>query len=382
MRIISTIFAVLVYSQVSAQSAVNFPVTFDNTTLNYALVDFGGDSSLIAPDPTGGTNLVCKVIKKADAAGWAGTTVGSNAGFATRINLSATASTISMRVYSPDAGIPVRMKIEVPGVPTQSVETDVRTTRSGAWETLVFDFRNQAPGTAPVNYTYNYAMLSVFFNFNVTGATAGAKTYYFDDIEFGGTPAVPPVFTFNVQNPVGSPVYLFGDWNGWGNWPGLLMNSIGNDTYQATVTLAAGSTIEYLFVTGATPVKEGVLPSMPCTNGNAQFTNRVSVLGSRDSTLCAVWANCQQCSSIGIEELGDSGFKVVVSKDGVMAMSEDLTSFESMEVYDVLGRCVYASTSVQGFNNMVHMELQSHTVYLVRIGASGRSYTYKAVVGE
>ena len=57
---------------------------------------------------------------------------------------------------------------------------------ANAWETLTFDFANQAAGTAALNLAYTYNKVSIFFNFGVTGATAGAKTYYFDDVAFGG----------------------------------------------------------------------------------------------------------------------------------------------------------------------------------------------------
>jgi hypothetical protein len=33
--------------------------------------------------------------------------------------------------------------------------------------------------------TFAYNMASIFFNFGVEGATAGEKTYYFDDVKFG-----------------------------------------------------------------------------------------------------------------------------------------------------------------------------------------------------
>jgi hypothetical protein len=101
---------------------------------------------------------------------------------------------MNMRVWSPDAGINVMIKVEDPADPTKSVETLAATTVAGAWETLEFDFANQRSGTAAINYTYNYQKASVFFNFDVDGATAGEKTYYWDDMMFGAK----PVATENV----------------------------------------------------------------------------------------------------------------------------------------------------------------------------------------
>ena len=56
------------------------------------------------------------------------------------------------------------------------------TTLANAWETLTFNFANQAAGTAALNLAFTYNKISIFFNFGTTGATAGAKTYYLDDI--------------------------------------------------------------------------------------------------------------------------------------------------------------------------------------------------------
>jgi hypothetical protein len=89
---------------------------------------------------------------------------------------------MTVRVYSPDAGIPVRLKVEDAADPTHTCETEAVTTTANAWETLTFNFANQAPGTAALNLAWTFNKASIFFNFGTTGATAGAKTYYFDDI--------------------------------------------------------------------------------------------------------------------------------------------------------------------------------------------------------
>ena len=43
---------------------------------------------------------------------------------------------MTLRVYSPDVGIPVRLKVEDRSNNTISVETEATTTVAGAWETL------------------------------------------------------------------------------------------------------------------------------------------------------------------------------------------------------------------------------------------------------
>jgi hypothetical protein len=100
--------------------------------------------------------------------------------------MSVAESQISVRVYSPDAGIPVRLKLEDAADPTLTVETEAVTTVCGSWETLTFDFNNVAPGTNPFNPATTFNKSSIFFNFGATGAAAGEKTYLWDAIEFVG----------------------------------------------------------------------------------------------------------------------------------------------------------------------------------------------------
>ncbi len=100
---------------------------------------------------------------------------------------------------------------------------------------------------------------------------------------------------FRVESPDSLPVYVFGSWN-WSGWPGTPMTSIGNNIYEATVSLLSNSPYEYLFVNGSTPVKEAVTASMPCTNGLTPFTNRTLGLGFNDTTVCYKWATCNACT--------------------------------------------------------------------------------------
>jgi len=192
-------FTMLLTAFSYGQTQVDLPVTFDDPNVNYNLVDFGGNASSIVTDPVVPTNLVCQVIKSNTAELWAGTTIGGSAGFATAIPFAPGSTTLTMRVYSPDAGIPVRMKVEDPNDPTKSVETEDVTTTANDWENLVFNFANQAPGTAGINFGYTYQKLSVFFNFGVTGAVAGEKTYFCDDIEFGVQSSVNSINKADVK---------------------------------------------------------------------------------------------------------------------------------------------------------------------------------------
>jgi hypothetical protein len=178
-------------------------ITFDEATAP-KLTDFGvnGAPPVIDTDPAGGTNKVLKVFKYAlPAPGseqWAGVTVSTGATDSIpAIPFTATARTMTMRVYSPAVGVRVRMKVENAANPGISVETDAITTRSGAWETLTFNFAN--PGlsppvgggaTAPLDLAQTYNKLSVFSDFGTgNGGLAplpADRVYYYDDITFVG----------------------------------------------------------------------------------------------------------------------------------------------------------------------------------------------------
>jgi Ig-like domain CHU_C associated len=173
---------------------MNLPVTFDDVTVNYGLIGFGGaEQSTIVTDPTLATNKVAKVIKSNTAELWAGTTLSALLGtfqssFSSNIPFTATATKMNVRVWSPHAGIQVRLKVEDKNDPTKSCETEATVTIASGWQTLEFNFANQAPGTAALNVSYNLNKASIFFNFGVTGATAGERIYYFDDLKFGAAP--------------------------------------------------------------------------------------------------------------------------------------------------------------------------------------------------
>ncbi len=168
-----------------AASGGSWPaVTFDAPGVTYTLTGFGGaEDSTVAVDPAGGTNMVGKVVKSATAELWAGTTVSTGANLSLpRIPFTASATSMTLRVRAPAAGIPVRLKVEDAADPSKSVETEALTTTANAWHTLTFNFANPAAGTAAINLATSYTKASVFFNFGKTGAAGGAGTYYFDDL--------------------------------------------------------------------------------------------------------------------------------------------------------------------------------------------------------
>ena len=170
------------------------PITFDSAAVTYTLTGFGGaENSAVVADPTNAANNVARVVKSATAELWAGTTVSTGPNLSVpALPFTADDTTMTVRVWSPDAGIQVRLKAEDAANGSRSVETEATTTVANDWATLTFDFANPAAGTAPLNLSYTYDKVSIFFNFGVPGSVAGEKTYYFDDVTFGGGATPPP----------------------------------------------------------------------------------------------------------------------------------------------------------------------------------------------
>ncbi len=191
-------------------SRIDLPVTFDEPGVNYTVTDFGNNQTVDAVDPNNANNKVKKTTKVNGAETWAGTTIGTSTGFATAIPLTAASSQMSVRVYSPAAGIRVLLKVEDHTNGQRSVETFATTTMAGEWETLIFDFNNQAPGTAAFNATYTYDMASIFFDF---GNTGNGKVFYWDDVRKLSTNFVESVslpLTFESNNLT----YTWNDFDG------------------------------------------------------------------------------------------------------------------------------------------------------------------------
>ncbi len=184
---------------------MNLPVTFDVPWVNYGLVGFGGaENSTVVDDPTMANNKVAKIVKSATAELWAGTTItavsgGTQTGFKTKVPFTEQEKRMNVRVWSPHAGIQVRLKVEDHLNNTITCETEATVTIANQWQTLVFDFGNPASGTAPLNLANNYNKASIFFNFGVTGATAGERTYYFDDLKFGFEIVPVELTSFNAS---------------------------------------------------------------------------------------------------------------------------------------------------------------------------------------
>jgi hypothetical protein len=292
-------------ASVYCQTQMTLPVTFQETNVAYNLVGFeGAEASSIEIDPTNAQNTVGKVIKSATAQTYAGTTITDvvntvQVGFSTAVPFSATTKQMTVRVWSPDAGITVRLKTEDHLDPTKSVETNAVTTVAGQWETLTFDFANQATGTAALNLSYVYDKVTIFFNFGINGATAGEKTYYFDDVQMGtGVSTGPYNVTFQVDmnNVTGfTTPEVNGTFNNWCGGCAPMSDADGDGVWELVISLQPG-TFEYKFAyDNWANGGETLLAGSSCTITTGGFTNR-SLTVSQDAVLPVVcYSSCNAC---------------------------------------------------------------------------------------
>lgn len=165
-------------------------LTFDDPSVAYLNTDFGGIASSIVLGPVNGDGRVLRSAKLAGAEQWAGTTVSTGTNFSiARIPFTASAKTMTLRVWAPAAGMKIRLKVEDATDVTKTCETDATTTVAGAWQTLSFNFANAAfnngdptQATAPLNLASTFTKVSMFPNYGTRGAVTGF--FYFDDLRF------------------------------------------------------------------------------------------------------------------------------------------------------------------------------------------------------
>src|SRR5262249_44731544 len=106
------------------------------------------------------------------------------------IPFTVTTTKMSVRVWSPDAGIQVLLKAEDVNDGSHSVETLMTVGNANVWEQLEFDFANERPGTPKLNTAYTYDKLTIFFDYDVDpqAMTQSDKIYYCDDLMFMQSP--------------------------------------------------------------------------------------------------------------------------------------------------------------------------------------------------
>ncbi|WP_299124883.1 Ig-like domain-containing protein [uncultured Winogradskyella sp.] len=159
----------------SAATEVSLPVGFESTTLTYQIGVFGGADSAVEvnPDQSGinPTSTILRSTKTVGAEFFAGTTLQLDA----PVDFS-TSQVFRMKVWSPKAGIPVRIKLENSANSAQFIELDANTTTTNEWEELEWDFSNANFNVGPLD------IVVIFFEF-VPGTSGDGSVYYCDDLK-------------------------------------------------------------------------------------------------------------------------------------------------------------------------------------------------------
>lgn len=248
-------------------------------------------------------------------------------------------------------------------------------TKSPITATGSFLVTDSVPNTPGLVTQYGFTILGLNANPTMEAALGNVL------IRGNNAPPMPPVqVTFQVQASDSTPVYVFGSWTGFGNWPGDTMASIGNDTYERTLTIPGGQPIEYLFVHGNVPTKEVMDSTAACVLTTNGFTNRLANLGIMDTTICHRWETCSSCVPVGIDELTKDNISIMVSNKYVNLVTNTLTKVDGVEIYDLMGRTVYSSDGSIQTNKRINVDLNHNTVYIIRVNNGSQYHTIKTTI--
>ncbi len=163
------------YTQIvtaSTPTIIAMPLDFESTTLNYVFTNFGGTNTLVAANPHVTGIDVSSKVGALNKTGGAQTWAGSFIELSSPIDFSVMKK-IKMKVWCPQTGIVVKMKLENFNDNTINSERDANVTTANGWQELTFDFTG-------ISLTNTYQRVVVFFDFGVAG---NGTTYYFDDIK-------------------------------------------------------------------------------------------------------------------------------------------------------------------------------------------------------
>ena len=158
--------------EVVISAPTSLPIDFEifDTTVFF---DFGGTSHAIVANPDQSTDNSSETVAEIVKAGenWAGNVI------ITTEPIDFSAKTIvTMKVWSPRAGVNVLMKLE--NIDDDSVfkEVSAVTTSANSWETLSFDF-------STIDTSKTYQKIVLFFDIGVFGDGSSDWTFYIDDID-------------------------------------------------------------------------------------------------------------------------------------------------------------------------------------------------------
>ena len=152
---------------------ISIPLTFEGDPESYVFTEFEGAPTTVInnPDTNGNSSAqVAQTERVQGAANYAGAFIilDENPDLINNNQL-------TMKVWSPAAGIPVTLRFENPSNNQNGVEATVNTTVANQWETLTFNYSGVTAGQ-------DITKMVIFFNLGTDGQ---GSIYYFDDIEYG-----------------------------------------------------------------------------------------------------------------------------------------------------------------------------------------------------
>lgn len=366
---------VLVQLNTSCQaqlSPINFETNGYGSTWTWTTFENASNPApIVMANPVpGGINTSDNVIQfTALQAGqpWAGFESLHGSGIGT-FTLDTTNSIIKVMVYKSvisDVGV----KLVTPSSASTG-ELKVANTLINQWEELTFDFTSQIGHPAMIGID----QIVIFPDFDLAGRT-GDNVCYIDNIITGASSS-PINVTFQVQSTDSLPVYVFGDWNNWSNFPGAPMTLNASGNYEATVSLPPNRAIEYQFVNGVS-TQEVLNSNDPCTNGNMQFTNRLTNLGASDTTICNIWETCSSCVPLSTNELSIQDVEIRLTTNYLQVRTNDFQTIDEIEIVDMLGKTIFSSTKQTKTNQRIEVALNNNQLYIIKIKAKDSEFTSK-----
>ncbi|TVR77936.1 MAG: hypothetical protein EA409_11060 [Saprospirales bacterium] len=153
---------------------LGLPLDFESGPSAYQFIEFGGAPVSVVTNPDiSGINTSANVAELLKAPGsevWAGAFIDLDVQVDFGIS-----STLSLKVWSPEADIPVVLKIENPETGAE-VEVSAQVPVAQEWVELEFDFSSASTSEA-------WTRVVFFFNFGTAGT---GELYYFDDLAYAG----------------------------------------------------------------------------------------------------------------------------------------------------------------------------------------------------
>jgi hypothetical protein len=193
----------IMFIEGSTLNQIDLPITFEDENVNYTMIDFGGNTSVLGEDPEDSNNTVAITTKNVGAETWAGTTMSTDEGLASAIPFTETETKIHISIYSPSAGVSVLLKAEDKTNGEVFAEANASTTTSNEWEILEFDY------SGLINTSNTYDKLSIFFDF---GNAGDGSVYYWDEVTFGSAPSSVNAISENTvsvyPNPATSILFI------------------------------------------------------------------------------------------------------------------------------------------------------------------------------